>query len=90
MQDLVCSGLGQLVKQAPSRCGPNVPHLTAPALADRMSYDFVLRKKGKWEPFSQEFPAYPTGRGLYCSGKFIGPPNMAPPKGDEAIPCPSS
>jgi SAM-dependent methyltransferase len=55
----------------------------------RMSYDFVLRKKGKWEPFSQEFPSYLTGRGLYCRGKFIGPPNMPPPKGDETIPCPT-
>jgi predicted SAM-dependent methyltransferase len=56
----------------------------------RMSYDFVLRKKGKWEPFSQEFPSYLTGRALYCQHKFIGPLNQEPPKGDEAIPCPPS
>ncbi|KAI7838802.1 hypothetical protein COHA_007417 [Chlorella ohadii] len=56
----------------------------------RMSYDFVLRKKGKWEPFPQEFPAYPTGRGLYCKNKFIGPSYMPPPTGDKTIPCPAS
>ena len=55
-----------------------------------MSYDFVLRKKGKWEPFPQEFPAYPTGRGLYCKNKFIGPSYMPPPTGDKTIPCPAS
>ncbi len=88
MQEPVCSSLRRLVKWV--LLAPTCPIRPCLPSADRMSYDFVLRKKGKWEPFSQEFPAYPTGRGLYCSGKFIGPPNMAPPKGDEAIPCPAS
>lgn len=72
----------------PQTCPPwhCLSHLPS---ADRMSYDFVLRKKGKWEPFSQEFPSYLTGRGLYCSHKFIGPRNMPAPRGDETIPCPS-
>lgn len=55
-----------------------------------MSYDFVLRKKGKWTPFSQEFPTYSSGRALYCGHKFIGPLNMPPPTNDDAIPCPAS
>lgn len=61
-----------------------------PLSADRMSFEFVLRKKGSWAPFPQQSPSYLTGRALYCRNQFIGPPNMPPPKGDEAIPCPTA
>lgn len=54
----------------------------------RLTFDFVLRKKGKWEPFPQEFPTYPTGRELFCAGKFIGPPNMPPTVNNDTLgPC---
>ena len=47
----------------------------------------MLRKKGKWESFPREFPTYPTGRDLYCAGKFIGPTNM-PELNSPLGPCP--
>lgn len=74
--------------------GPVVPHTDAhelrplsPLPADRLTFDFVLRKKGKWESFPREFPTYPTGRDLYCAGKFIGPTNM-PELNSPLGPCP--
>ncbi len=38
----------------------------------RLSFDFVLRKRGVFVPFSQVSPLYPTGQKLYCSGLFLG------------------
>lgn len=75
---------GAMLMPLPCPPWPCLSHLFSPFCADRMSYDFVLRKKGKWEPFSQAVPSYVTGRGLYCRNKFIGPPNMPPPRGNAA------
>ena len=45
----------------------------------------MLRKKGAWDTFPQDVPSYPSGRALYCAGKFIGPINM--PKVDQENFC---
>lgn len=44
----------------------------------RLSFDFVLRKKGVFVPFTQSAPGYPTGAARYAAGTFIGPVGEAP------------
>lgn len=46
--------------------------------AYRLSFDFVLRKKGQFVPFNQSHPGYPTGTAAYCKGMFIGPHDARP------------
>lgn len=42
----------------------------------RLSFDFVLRKKGTFLPFEEVPPTYPTGHTLHCQGRFLGSRNM--------------
>ena len=42
----------------------------------RLSFDFVLRKKGKHVLFAQDSPTYKTGLAAACDGSFIGPLDM--------------
>lgn len=42
----------------------------------RLSFDFVLRKRGEFAPFgaaSAGAPAYRTGAGKFADGSFVGP-----------------
>ena len=39
----------------------------------RLSFDFVLRKKGVWSPFDQSAPGDKTGAQKFADGSFIGP-----------------
>ncbi|KAI8467942.1 MAG: hypothetical protein J3K34DRAFT_523318 [Monoraphidium minutum] len=41
--------------------------------AYRLSFDFVLRKKGTWTPFNQTAPDAKTGAQMAAAGRFLGP-----------------
>ena len=55
-------------------------------LTTRLSFDFVLRKKGQFVPFEQDNPTYKSGLDAFCDGTFIGPLAMYERRFN--LPCP--